>query len=258
LSAGETGSGGLRPDRRSWRHFGSTTELADGGGTVTDTYRYDAFGALRSHVGASANEWLFTGEQRDAQSGFYYLRARYYDPAIGRLLTRDPWLGFPAQPQTLNPYPYVGNDPLSFVDVTGFCKRSWNPRDWVDCPLQPLHNDKVQKGVVLTSDVFAIAFTGSSAVITDLAAGAGCIVPGLGCAGGYLLGYGATYYLRVVGNAASGVSTAVGCLGDGKEAGKNCGFSVADTLVGALVREPNLGTAADIYQFCRDLGRCGP
>jgi len=33
--------------------------------------------------------WLFTGDQRDSESELYYLRARYYDPAIGEFLTQD-------------------------------------------------------------------------------------------------------------------------------------------------------------------------
>jgi hypothetical protein len=74
--------------------LGSTTELANGGGTVTGTYRYDAFGSVRTHTGAGT-EWTFTGEQNDP-TGLVYLRARYYDPAVGRFLSRirssaPPW-----------------------------------------------------------------------------------------------------------------------------------------------------------------------
>ncbi len=39
--------------------------VTDGSGNVTATYAYDVFGAIRSQSGSSANEWLFTGEQRD-------------------------------------------------------------------------------------------------------------------------------------------------------------------------------------------------
>jgi RHS repeat-associated protein len=78
---------------------------------VTDTYRYDAFGAIRSHTGGSPNEWLLTGEQLDP-TGLYYLRARYYDPATGRFLTQDP-LG------SLQPYAYAANNPLRWVDPWG-------------------------------------------------------------------------------------------------------------------------------------------
>jgi hypothetical protein len=36
--------------------------LSDGSGSVTDTYAYDAFGAVKTHTGSSANEWRFAGE----------------------------------------------------------------------------------------------------------------------------------------------------------------------------------------------------
>jgi len=43
-----------------------------------------------SHSGASDNPYLYTGQQFDALTGLYSLRARYYDPALGRFLSRDP------------------------------------------------------------------------------------------------------------------------------------------------------------------------
>jgi RHS repeat-associated protein len=55
---------------------------------VTDAYTYDVFGALRASTGSSANPWLFTGEQNDADSGLYYL-PRHYDPATGRFLSES-------------------------------------------------------------------------------------------------------------------------------------------------------------------------
>ena len=103
--------------------LGSTTGLTDDSGGVTDTYAYDVFGATKSHTGSSANAWLFTGELQDSPVGRspYYLRARYYDPAIGRFLTRDPLLGSATMPQSLNRYPYVLNNPGLLVDPTGMC-----------------------------------------------------------------------------------------------------------------------------------------
>jgi RHS repeat-associated protein len=66
----------------------STANLTDGGNGV-DAYTYDVFGTVRSQSGSSDNPWLFTGEQVDS-TGLQYLRARYYDPAIGRFLSQDP------------------------------------------------------------------------------------------------------------------------------------------------------------------------
>jgi RHS repeat-associated protein len=90
--------------------LGSTVNLCDASGNVLVTYAYDAFGGIRSQSSFSANYHLFTGEQRDAESGFDYLRARYYDPEVGRFLSED-LLG--------NGYPYGANNPANMVDPFG-------------------------------------------------------------------------------------------------------------------------------------------
>ena len=60
---------------------------------MTATYQYDAFGAVKTKTGTSDTAYRFTGELQDAQVAreLYYLRARYYDPALGRFLGRDPF-----------------------------------------------------------------------------------------------------------------------------------------------------------------------
>ena len=69
-------------------------DLTNGAGTTTGSYSYDIFGGMRSETGtgAAANEFRFTGEQRDPQisSQFYYLRARYYEPGEGTVLVAGP------------------------------------------------------------------------------------------------------------------------------------------------------------------------
>jgi RHS repeat-associated protein len=92
--------------------LGSTTGLTDDTGAATDTHSYDVFGAIRSQTGSSVNAWLFTGEQRDADSGLYFLRARYYDATSGRFLGRDPVMA-------AEPYAYVGGNPVNLVDPYG-------------------------------------------------------------------------------------------------------------------------------------------
>ena len=83
-------------------------------GTITDRYAYDAFGAMRSQSGTTANDFRFTGQQDDynANRGLYDLRARFYDPSLGRFLTRDP-LPF------VQRYAYAGDNPANFVDPYG-------------------------------------------------------------------------------------------------------------------------------------------
>jgi len=56
---------------------------------VVVSYTYDAFGNITSTVGASDNAFLYCGEYFDAEAQNYYLRARYYNPAIGRFIQQD-------------------------------------------------------------------------------------------------------------------------------------------------------------------------
>lgn len=99
--------------------LGSTRALTNNQGAVTDSYSYDAFGQLLSSTGTTLNSFLYTGEQKDAASGFYYLRSRNYDPVIGRFLTADPYQGTPQEPLSLHKYVYVQNNPVNMTDPTG-------------------------------------------------------------------------------------------------------------------------------------------
>lgn len=92
----------------------SVARLADHTGATVQTYTYGPFGADRTATGASPNRLKYTGREQDP-SGFYYYRARYYDPATRRFLTEDP-LGFAAGP---NLYAYVDNNPLMGTDPRG-------------------------------------------------------------------------------------------------------------------------------------------
>jgi RHS repeat-associated protein len=97
----------------------STRQLTDATGLITDTYTYDAFGNPLASTGSTPNNYLYTGEQYDPNAGFYYLRARYYNPEIGRLVTRDTYIGSCWEPQTLHKYVYAHNNPISNVDPSG-------------------------------------------------------------------------------------------------------------------------------------------
>ncbi|MDP9237151.1 MAG: hypothetical protein M3P30_07095 [Chloroflexota bacterium] len=94
--------------------LGSATRLTDSAGAITDSYSYDVFGAPRTTTGTTANNFQYTGQQRDgnANRGLYFLRARSYDPALGRFLQRD---GVPL----INRYSYSGNNPANLTDPTG-------------------------------------------------------------------------------------------------------------------------------------------
>jgi RHS repeat-associated protein len=63
--------------------------------------------------------YRYTGQQSDADSSMYYLRARYYEPSTGRFITRDPKKGELENPNSLNPYVYCENNPIRYTDPSG-------------------------------------------------------------------------------------------------------------------------------------------
>lgn len=100
--------------------LGSVVALTDARGKVSGRYAYDAFGNVAQQKGrASLQPPRFTGQPLDAATRLYDLRARYYDPEVGRFISRDPVLGQIDDPVSLAPYLYARNNPLSYVDHSG-------------------------------------------------------------------------------------------------------------------------------------------
>ncbi len=97
---------------------GSIRQWADGAGQEVYRARYDPFGVLLEAQGVAPARWGFAGEY-EAPDGLIYLRARWYDPATGRFLTRDPFPGLALLPQTQHPYVYVANNPVNLTDPEG-------------------------------------------------------------------------------------------------------------------------------------------
>ena len=98
---------------------GSVRLLTDLTGTVSDTYDYDAFGKTINTTGSTPNNYLYNGEQFDPDLGFYYLRARYYNPATGRFLTMDTVMGDAMNPVTQHKYIYAEANPVDKMDPSG-------------------------------------------------------------------------------------------------------------------------------------------
>ena len=86
---------------------------------MTDTYLYDAFGNLLSKTGTTANDFLYTGEQYDANTGFYYLRARYMNPSTGTFTSPDAYAGTVFDPVSLHKYLYANANPVMNRDPSG-------------------------------------------------------------------------------------------------------------------------------------------
>ncbi len=107
-------------------------------GAIDARNRFDAWGRLISQVGpdgqtttvnrdapiaelpnTDGQPFGYTGYVKDAESGLYYARARYYDPATARFTTEDPEAGRDLEPPSLHRYLYAYANPTVFFDPTG-------------------------------------------------------------------------------------------------------------------------------------------
>jgi RHS repeat-associated protein len=98
-------------------HLGSTRQTVTNSGTVAGSARYDAWGVPVENT--TGSRFGFTGELTD--NGLVYLRARWYNPATGVFLSRDPFPGVDTVPQSLHPYAYTHNNPVNHTDPSGRC-----------------------------------------------------------------------------------------------------------------------------------------
>jgi RHS repeat-associated protein len=98
---------------------GNVRQLTNSAGAITDSYEYDAFGNKFTVSGSTPNNYLYRGEQFDPDLGLYYLRARYYNPATGRFMSRDPLDGQLKDPRSLHKYLYADGDPVNGIDPMG-------------------------------------------------------------------------------------------------------------------------------------------
>jgi len=99
--------------------LGSVVAITDANGNILNEYAYEVFGEPTIIKETVENSIMFTGEPYD-QSGFIYLRARYYDPIVGRFVSSDKYKGEIADPSSQNSYAYCGNNPVNYVDPSGY------------------------------------------------------------------------------------------------------------------------------------------
>jgi RHS repeat-associated protein len=94
---------------------GNVMALIDSNQNVVASYRYDAFGVLRAETGIFDQPFQFSTKRYNESTGLSYYGFRFYNPAIGRWMTRDP-LG---EAGGINLYGFVGNSPGNWVDPWG-------------------------------------------------------------------------------------------------------------------------------------------
>ncbi|WP_438023101.1 RHS repeat-associated core domain-containing protein [Sorangium sp. So ce233] len=136
--------GGAEPGTRYVHvdHLGSVDVLTDEDGDVVERRSYDPFGQRRNPEWgepapasfSSETTRGFTGHEGDDELGLVNMRGRIYDPRVGRFLTTDPIVQAPLSGQSWNPYSYVRNSPLNYVDPSGFQAEPEPP------PLLPIYS----------------------------------------------------------------------------------------------------------------------
>ncbi len=102
-------------------HFnavGSTVAMTDSTQVMVNKYAYDPFGNVVNQVEAVSQPFKFVGQYgvMTEPNGFYYMRARYYDPEVGRFISEDP-SGF--EGGDVNLCAYASNNPVLLIDPLG-------------------------------------------------------------------------------------------------------------------------------------------
>lgn len=102
-------------------HLSSSNILTDRAGDLVQHYEYTGFGKERfkDNTSAFSISNRYTGQVLDEDTGLYYYNSRYYDAELGRFIQPDTIVPGGENPQNLNRYSYVRNNPIKFVDPNG-------------------------------------------------------------------------------------------------------------------------------------------
>jgi len=97
-------------------HLGSVIAESDASGELTKRYHYQPFGLPLENQ--ADNQPSYTGHTYDDELKLNYMKARFYDPEIGRFYSPD-LIGFTGNPHSFKRYIYANNSPLKYTDPTG-------------------------------------------------------------------------------------------------------------------------------------------
>lgn len=119
---------------------GDVVQKLAANGTVYRDYDYNAFGVEKDEVETDQNPFRYCGEYWDKESEEYYLRARYYNPRLGRMSTEDSVIYVThllinelevVDPLSLNRYTYAKSNPVVYKDSIGKSAQAILEGSWI-------------------------------------------------------------------------------------------------------------------------------
>lgn len=211
-------------------HLGSTDAMVTSAGLPVDSpaqQRFDAFGARRDATtwsrlarpsavtfNTATTRRGFTGHEQLDAAGLVHMNGRVYDPEIGRFVQADPIIQAPYNPQSLNRYSYVMNNPLGTTDPTGYVGR---PK-WLNYAMQAVAlYVTLQTGLEVNSLLISAELYGSNfaaqAVLAAAGGGAAAGMASTGSPKGALMGAATSLAYLGVGQLATTAGFASDSLG---------------------------------------------
>jgi RHS repeat-associated protein len=159
-------------------HLGGPVVNTDSAGATRGSEKFYPFGYQRVTTGSPATDQRqFNGEIVD-DTNLQYLGARSYDVTLGRFVSADPVVPNPANPQSLNRYSYVLNNPLRYTDPTGYseegaalfgcdpCEWWWDGSNW-DFGQAGTHRDSPTHAILGDTDLGIPSAAAEAAAIGD-------------------------------------------------------------------------------------------
>ena len=150
---------------------GDVIKLVTATGSPAATYRYNAWGKLYSQSGtmATINPLRYRGYYYDTETGFYYLRSRYYDPTNYRFINADSYASTGQGFLGYNMFAYCNNNPIIYTDDTGISGTlaMWMSSMWWLCGVDavlPIGDIIYAAGVVVTGVVDIVNTIGADNV----------------------------------------------------------------------------------------------
>jgi RHS repeat-associated protein len=202
--------------------LGSTTAITNEAGAVIERLAYEPFGKRRTPTGifnatlkGVETDRGFTSHEHLEEFGLIHMNGRVYDPLVGRFMSADPLIQEQDNLQSYNRYSYVMNNPLMFIDPSGYS--AWT--DFRDDVLKPI----ATIAIAYYTGQWVTFYTGSA--IIGGAAG--------GFAGG-LVGSGGDFRSGVNGAVTGGLMGWAGGVGGSESVGRYAAHAVAGCASGEL------------------------